>query len=146
MSVTTEDVAEAVKQLWNLASTLSDPSTGLVRYLVMGRVKDVPSVPYASFTVQDGPIERFANAEYLQTFTVEVRTWAADPVSLGEIQVAIEAAFTIRARTVYNLASGRNLKVLHCLKQPGGITEDDQTREAQAVKVSTDRYEFYCQG
>lgn len=147
MSVTTEDVAEAVKQLWNANATLSDPSTGLVKSLIFGRVPDRSASPYAAFTVKDGPVALNSQTAYLQTFIVEIKTWTeAGAVNAGEIKAQVEAVFVIRPRTVLTLGSGRTLALLTSRKQPGEFTEDDKTQQAQSVKVSTDRFELFCQG
>lgn len=147
MSVTTEDVAEAVKQLWNADTILSDPTTGLVKSLIFGRVPDRSAAPYAAFTVKDGPTKLTSGTNYLQTFVVEIKTWnEAGAVEAGAIKARIETVFVIRPRTVLTLGSGRTLALLTSTKQPGEFTEDDKTQQAKSVKVSTDRFEFLCQG
>lgn len=151
MAVTTEDIAEAVKQLWAAATTLSNPTTGLVKSIIMGRVPDpaanAVASPYTSFKVTDGLTQRIATNGYLQTFTVEFKTWdetgAAD---LGPIKVAIEAAFTKNTRTALTLASTRALAILHSVKMPGALEEDEATKNNKSVKVTTDRFEILCQG
>src|SRR4051812_14205491 len=110
MSVNTEDIEEAVKQLW-AAVTPALPS------LILGRVDQAASSPYTSFKVTDGPTERTATGGYLQTFTVEFRTWdETSAVHAGTVKAAIEAAFGIQTRTTLTLASGRTLKILHSVK------------------------------
>ncbi len=148
MSVTSEDVQEAVKQLWNANATLSDASTGLVKSLIMGRVPDAATAPYATFKItESGQLVRTGTGGYLQTFTVEFKTWAeAGAVIAGAIKVAIESCFGIQARTVLTLASGRTIAILHSVKVPGALDEDETTRQGQAVKMATDRFELLCQG
>ena len=146
MSVTTEDIQEAVKQLWNASTTLSDPTTGLVKSLIMGRVSDRGTSPYTSLKVTDGATKLTAGSPYLQTFTVEFKTWSeTGAVNAGAIKAAIEEVFRM-GRTVLTLTSPRTLTILHSIKVPGGLDEDPATQQSQAVKVSTDRFEFLCQG
>jgi hypothetical protein len=146
MSVTTEDIAEAVTQLWADAAALSDPTTGLVKSMVMGRVPDQAVSPYASFKVTDGAVNRNATFAYMQAFTVEFKTWdESGAANAGAIKAAIETAFVL-GHTVLSLGSGRTLNILHSIKAPGALEEDEATRQSQAVKISTDRFEFLCQG
>lgn len=157
MSVTTEDVAEAVKVLWNANSTLTE----LVTALILGRLPDPANTqitigsPYSTYTVTDGPQTRMAGAAYFQAFTVEVTTYdetgAAD---LGGIKRAIEETLGpvnsegggIAPGTGVSLPSGRTLRVMYSLKKPGSLSEDPATQRGQAVKTSKDSYELTCQG
>jgi hypothetical protein len=150
MSVTTEDVQEAVKLLWNEDGTL----TGLVTSLIFGRVPDAGVSPYTSFTVADGPVQMSSGAAYLQKFTVEFKTWdEAGAQDAGPIKAAIEALFCTNqpgsataTRLVLTLPSGRTIAILSGIKVPGAMEEDQATRQSKAVKISTDRIEFLCQG
>lgn len=148
MAVTTEDVAEAVKVLWFADTTLSHASTGLVKSLIYGRVPNVPTAPYATFKVTEGsePL-RTATGGYLQTFTVEFKIWIeVGAAGLGPIKLQLEAVFIKLTRTSVTLGSGRTLQLIHSVKQPGAFEEDEATKENKAVKSSTDRFEFLCQG
>ena len=157
MSVTTEDVAEGVKVLWNANTTL----TGLVKGLRLGRVEDPANPlntlgsPYTSFSVKDGPVTRMAGKAYLQAFTVEFTTWDEAGASDEEsIKLQIEKTFGplnsegggIAPGTAIALPSGRTLRVLYSLKQPGGLEEDPATQKGQAVKLTRDVFELTCQG
>lgn len=143
MSVTTEDVQEAVKQLWNGNETLA----GLVPTLIMGRVPDGQAAPYTSFTVRDGKVQMTAQGTYLAWFTLEFKTWdQAGAANTGPIKLAIEAVFSISNHPTLTLANGRELTILHGIKMPGGLDEDAATQQGQAVKISSDRFEFLCQG
>jgi hypothetical protein len=144
MSVTTEDVQEAVKQLWNANATL----TGLVTSLVMGREPEAGVAPYASFLVTPGAITRTSDVTYFQVFTVEFRTWGIEggTTALGPIQRAIDAAMMSMGRLTLTLASGRTLTTLHQVRVPGAMEQDTATTKAQYVVISTDRFEFFCQG
>ena len=146
MAVTTEDVAEAVKQLWNDNGTL----TALVTSLVYGRNPQGVTAPYTAFTVRDGKVQMTSQGTYLAWFTLEFRTWvesaAAAAQNSGPIKLAIEATFSIANRPTITLANERQMTILHGIKQAGALEEDNATKQAQAVKVSTDRFEFLCQG
>jgi hypothetical protein len=148
MAVTTEDVQEAVKQLWNANATLSDPTTGLVKSLVMGREPDAGVAPYASFMVTPGAITRTSDVTYFQAFVVEFKTWGIEggTTALGPIQAAIDAAILSLTRTTLTLASTRTLTTLHRVRAPGAMEQDAATTKAQYVVISTDRFEFFCQG
>lgn len=140
MAVTTEDVQEWVKAKWASAS--------LTPALILGRVNQEAASPYTSMRVVDNEPQRTATGGYLQTFTLELKTWdetgAADA---GTIKVAIEAAFNVQTRTTATLSSGRSFTLLHSVKAPGGsLDDDDATRQGKAVKLSTDRFELLCVG
>ncbi len=146
MSVTAEDIQEAVKQLWNADSTLSNATTGLVKSLIMGRATDRAESPYTTMKVTDAPVQLTSQTAYMQTFTLEFKTWSeTGAVNAGAIKVAIENVFRM-GRTVLTLGSTRTLVILHSIKAPGAFEDDPATQQSQPVKVSTDRFEILCQG
>ncbi len=146
MAVTAEDIQEAVKQLWNADATLSNVTTGLVKSLIMGRATDRATSPYTTLKVTDAPVQLTSQAAYMQTFTLEFRTWSeTGAVNAGAIKVAIETVFRM-GRTVLPLTSGRTLVILHSIKAPGALEQDPATQQSQPVNVATDRFEILCQG
>jgi hypothetical protein len=109
---------------------------------------------YTQYKVADGAKQQLATTDYLQAFAIELKTWdETGAANAGAIKLAIEQAMTVipvsgQANTTLTLPSGRSLKIISCLKADGGggtLEEDEATQRAQAVKVSTDRFEMLCQ-
>lgn len=148
MPVTTEDVQEAVKVLWDQAADLTAIVPG---GLILGRVADPAAnpvaSPYTTFAVEDGAVEVAGASAYVQRFVLTFTTYdESGAVDLGLVKVQLEAAFFIKTRTSVALSSGRTLVILHSIKAPGGLKEDDATQQARSVKVATDKYDVLCQG
>ena len=148
--ITTEDILEGVKLLWDGNAILTGLVTG---GLIFGRVPDGTASPYASLKVAPGEVQLNAGSAYLQQYAIELTTWdESGAAALGPIQRQLEATFSTKgggqlaSRVTLNLPSGRTLQVLHGIKQPGTLDEDAQTQKAQSVKYSFDRFELLCQG
>lgn len=149
--ITSSDVFEVAKHLWGTVRGLL-----VTRNVVgntpgdvhLGRATETENARlYASAKVTEGSPLWTATASYLQPFTLEMRLWSDTAAeSTGEIGRLMDSVFNVRTRTTYSLNNSQQLAVLHSLRQPGSLEQDESRKEAKDVLVLAQRYEMLIQG
>lgn len=140
--VTPDDVAAGFKTLWDGSHVVD--SAVIANGLHHGRVPNATQPPYGVLAIEEGDVEEFSGATYLQTFKVKVAIYAQSGASGPDTDTkrrACEAAFRRTTAMVVPNAD----QVVHVKPAGGGVEYAQQMREGMNVVVASGAWEVLIQ-